>query len=56
MGGSGLGSSKAVHRASGPTLEDVLAGEEDDDNGTAANAWGDDDLIDVNADEDDWSE
>lgn len=55
LGGSGLGAGKTLHRAAGPTLEDVLAGEDDDDNGAAANAWGDDDLIDVNADDDDWS-
>ncbi|WRT70322.1 uncharacterized protein IL334_007320 [Kwoniella shivajii] len=40
----------------GPSsLADVVASEWDDDDNDAGNAWGNDDLIDVNADEDDWS-
>ena len=39
---------------SDPSIADAVAGEWDDD-GAAANAWGTEDLIDVNADEDDWA-
>lgn len=48
----GAGKSKAINNPS--SLADSVAAEWEDD-GDAANAWGTDDLIDVNADEDDWA-
>ncbi|OCF38137.1 SCY1 protein kinase [Kwoniella heveanensis BCC8398] len=59
LGGSGsshsglkLGGQKATPAKS--SLADTLAGEWEEDEDTA-NAWGNDDLMDVNADDDDWS-
>lgn len=52
--GMKLGATKA--KAPSSSLADTLAGEWDDaDDGGVENAWGTDDLIDVNADEDDWA-
>ena len=52
--GMKLGATKA--KAPTSSLADTLAGEWDDaDDGGVENAWGTDDLIDVNADEDDWA-
>jgi hypothetical protein len=39
------------------SIVDALAAEyEEDEAGSVGDAWGDGDLMDVNADEDDWSE
>lgn len=46
-----LGANK--HKTKVPSLADALAAEADKDAGS--NAWGSDDLMDVNADEDDWN-
>lgn len=46
-----LGANK--HKAVVPSLADALATEVENDAGS--NAWGSDDLMDVNADEDDWN-
>lgn len=49
----GTGPSKAGGQSS---LVDALAGEFEEDGDEVANAWGQGDLMDVNADADDWSE
>ena len=51
LGNNAKSQSKAQTNGS---VADAVAGEWEDD-GDAANAWGTDDLIDVNADEDDWA-
>lgn len=52
--GMKLGATKS--KAPSSNLADTLASEWDDaDDGGVENAWGTDDLIDVNADEDDWA-
>lgn len=48
-GGMKLGGAK---KTPGKSLADQLAGEWEEEDG--GNAWGTDDLIDVNADDDDW--
>lgn len=54
--GMRLGGTKAASSpAGGSTLVDALAGEFEEDGDEVAKAWGTDDLMDVNADEDDWS-
>ncbi|WWC91608.1 uncharacterized protein L201_006554 [Kwoniella dendrophila CBS 6074] len=51
-----LGGNSKTQAQRSSNLADVVASEWDDDNDNdAGNAWGNDDLIDVNADEDDWS-
>ncbi|WVQ84322.1 hypothetical protein IAT38_006474 [Cryptococcus sp. DSM 104549] len=52
-GGMKLGGKKPAEKGK-TSLADQLAGEWEDDE-DAANAWGTDDLIDMNADQDDWS-
>lgn len=52
--GSGMKLGGAKPKLAGANLMDELAAELDDDE--VANAWGTDDLMDVNADTDDWSE
>ncbi len=49
-----LGSKSPVAKNGSTALVDVLAGEYEEDGDEVANAWGHDDLIDVNADDDDW--
>ncbi len=58
-GGMQLGgaSSSSAHKAAGSSsLVDALAGEFEEDGDEVADAWGQGDLMDVNADADDWSE
>ena len=52
--GMRLGATKAAPLG-GSSLVDSLAGEFEEDGDEVAKAWGTDDLMDVNADEDDWS-
>ncbi|KAJ9114995.1 hypothetical protein QFC22_005323 [Naganishia vaughanmartiniae] len=58
-GGMQLGASSAAGRpnraAASTSLVDELAGEFEEDGDEVANVWGSGDLLDVNADEDDWS-
>jgi SCY1-like protein 1 len=55
LGGSSR--SKQQHQSEGQSLVDALAAEyEEDEVGSVRDAWGDGDLMDVNADADDWSE
>ncbi|OCF77226.1 SCY1 protein kinase [Kwoniella mangroviensis CBS 8886] len=57
LGGSG-NTRKTGGAGAGPgpsSLVDMVASEWDDNDNDGGNAWGNDDLIDVNADEDDWS-
>lgn len=59
-GGMQLGGSASHVRAAGnaagsTSLVDTLAGEFEEDGDEVANAWGSNDLMDVNADADDWS-
>lgn len=53
-GSSGMKLGAAKKPAVSTSVADSVAAEWEDD-GSAANAWGNDDLIDVNADEDDWA-
>jgi len=59
-GGMQLGGSsrmKQQHQSEGRSVVDALAAEfEEDEAGSVGDAWGDGDLMDVNADADDWSE
>lgn len=53
------GSSKSTQRQqkeAGASLADTLAAEYEDEEESVGDAWGDGDLMDVNADADDWSE
>ena len=52
--GMKLGGATAKKPQSAPKLADMVADEWED--GEVANAWGNEDLIDVNADADDWGE
>jgi SCY1-like protein 1 len=58
-GGMQLGGSSASSRQNraiaSTSLVDELAGEFEEDEDEVANVWGSGDLLDVNADEDDWS-
>lgn len=54
LGGSSAGSRQNRAIAS-TSLVDELAGEFEEDEDEVANVWGSGDLLDVNADEDDWS-
>lgn len=59
LGGAGMrlgGSTSAAKSGGGSSLVDALAGEFEEDGDEVANAWGQGDLMDVNADADDWSE
>lgn len=56
LGGATGGSGAGTHKAGLSTsLVDELAGEFEEDGNEVANAWGSSDLMDVNADGDDWS-
>ena len=59
-GGMQLGGSSRLrqqHQSEGQSVVDALAAEyEEDEAGSVGDAWGDGDLMDVNADADDWSE
>ena len=52
--GSGMKLGGTAAKAKPTSLVDTIAGEWDEDD-DAANAWGNEDLIDVNADDDDWA-
>jgi SCY1-like protein 1 len=55
--GGASGGRASVHKPGMSTaLVDELAGEFEEDGDEVANAWGSSDLMDVNADGDDWSE
>jgi SCY1-like protein 1 len=54
--GGGTSLSSASRAAESSSLADALAGEFEEDGDEVANAWGQGDLMDVNADADDWSE
>lgn len=58
-GGMQLGGSashaRSANAAGSTSLVDALAGEFEEDGDEVANAWGSNDLMDVNADGDDWS-
>lgn len=57
LGGTTGGARAGVHKPGMSTsLVDELAGEFEEDGDEVANAWGSNDLMDVNADGDDWSE
>jgi SCY1-like protein 1 len=54
--GGGASLSSGSRAAESSSLADALAGEFEEDGDEVANAWGQGDLMDVNADADDWSE
>jgi SCY1-like protein 1 len=56
LGGSASHARQAGNAAGSTSLVDTLAGEFEEDGDEVANAWGSNDLMDVNADGDDWSE
>lgn len=57
LGGASGSARPGVHKpALSTSLIDELAGEFEEDGDAVADAWGSNDLMDVNADGDDWSE
>lgn len=57
LGGASVGARSGAHKPGPSTsLVDELAGEFEEDGDAVADAWGSSDLMDVNADGDDWSE
>jgi SCY1-like protein 1 len=54
LGGSSRVNQKQQKEVS--SLADTLAAEYEEEEGSVGDAWGDGDLMDVNADADDWSE
>lgn len=56
LGGSASHARQAGNAAGSTSLVDTLAGEFEEDGDEVANAWGSNDLMDVNADADDWSQ
>lgn len=56
LGGSASHARQTGTAAGSTSLVDTLAGEFEEDGDEVANAWGSNDLMDVNADADDWSQ